>query len=195
MRTPLLLSCLALTLVSCRSGVAYPERMYVEVLGLTNSHGGTGGLRTDVRKKMEGRFETVERWTEEGMLATPEDALFAALTLSLSDHATHLELSKELAIASAEQGEQRGYLAFAIASDKLAFERGESVQRYGTHIMYQPVLQRFELHPPVDPQTTDEERAAMGVPPLEQLRAEVATLNEEESTDLLRDRVQVPLGD
>ena len=195
MRPSILLSLLALLVVGCNSGHIYPERMYLEVLDLANSHEGTGGMRTDVRERMETRYGTVVRWTEEGLVETPEQLLYSALTLSLSDHLDQLMLAQELATAAAEQGEPRGYLAYAIATDKLAFELGEPTQRYGTHVMFTPVLGKFVLHPPVDPLTTDEERASMGVPPLAELRAEVDALNEDETTDVLRERVQKPRRD
>jgi len=43
-----------------------------------------------------------------------------------------------------------------------------AAQRYGTQYIYEPVLRGWRLYP-YDVRTTDEERKAMGVPPLSEL--------------------------
>ncbi len=188
----LILALLPLGLLGCRSHVAYPERMYNEVLELFASHEGTGGLRRDVRDSMERRWATVARWADEGLLATPTDKLWAALTLTLSDHEEHLVLAESLALEAADAGETRANLAYAHAQDCLALHRGEATQPWGTEYRYNHVLGRYELYPPPDPRTSDAEREAMGIPPLSELRAGIAELNHDPATEALRARIQAP---
>jgi hypothetical protein len=192
LRTSILFVTLLLAaLTGCRSNHPYPERLYEEVLELESSHGGTGGLRTDVREKMERRWGSAVRWSEEGLLVTAQDYLWTSLVLSISDHIEQLDLALELAIRASELGEERGSLAFAIVTDKLAFARGERYQRYGTYIRFQPVLGKWELHP-IDPRTTDAERAAMGVPPLVDIQAELTALNASQDTRDMQGRILSP---
>lgn len=190
MRVQLLsLLVLVLPLGACKSGLAYPERMYDEVNGLYQSHGGTGGLRSDVREDLERRWATVVRWSQEGLLLEPEDRFWAALVLTTSDLEAHLVLAEQLGRQAAEGGEPRGNLAYAAAQDLLAFHRGEANQPWGTHYRFNHVLGRYETYPPVDPRTSDSERAAMGVPPLRELQALVTELNDDARTQELRDRI------
>jgi hypothetical protein len=50
-------------------------------------------------------------------------------------------------------------------------------QRYGTQYVYEPVLKGWRLYP-IDPRTTDAERKAMGVPPLDELKKAEDLLNQ-----------------
>ena len=190
MRAQLLtLVLLVLPLGACKSGVAYPERMYDEVNGLYQSHGGMGGLRDDVREDLERRWATVVRWHEEGLLVEAADKFWGAMVLTTSDREEHLVLAETLGSQAAEAGEARGNLAYAAAQDLLSFHRGDSSQRWGTHFRFNHVLGRYEIYPPVDTRTSDSERAAMGVLPLRELQALVKELNEDARTQQLRDRI------
>lgn len=181
---------LVLPFVACNSGVVYPERMYDEMIALNESYDGTGGFRKDVREDMESRWQTVVRWHEEGLLVEPTDQLWAAMTLTCSDHEAHMELARELGRLAAEGGEPRGNLAYAHAQDLLSLHRGEALQRWGTEYRYNHVIGKYELYPPVDPRTSDQERAAMGIPPLRELQAGVEALNEDATTQHLRNRIR-----
>jgi hypothetical protein len=180
---------LVLPFLACNSGVIYPERIYDEVISLNESHDGTGGFRKDVRADIETRCETVVRWHEEGLLTEPTDQFWAALTLTCSDHEAHLELAQELGHLAALGGDARGNLAYAHAQDVLSLHRGEALQRWGTEYRFNHVIGKYELYPPVDPRTTDHERAAMGIPPLRDLQAGIEALNEDPTTQHLRERV------
>jgi hypothetical protein len=114
-----------------------------------------------------------------GEVVTAEDKFHAAMILQ---H-THLRFcGGELASSSPENY----YLAYRLASESLSmgFEdaRGlvaatldryllytEGQQKYGTQRTVDPKSGK-EVLAPVDPGTTDEERAEYGVPPLEELR-------------------------
>ena len=176
-------------LTACRSGVVYPERMYEESLAMTSEHDNMGGLRRDVRKSLDQRLETVMRWANEGMLETESDLGWAAMTLTLSDREEHLETARKIAKAASELGDPRGGIAYAHASDKLAFHRGEDLQPYGTNFAYLHVIGRYDIQPPVDPRTSDLERRAMGVPSLAELQAMVKEINAAAETTRLREDI------
>jgi len=101
---------------------------------------------------------------------------YAALVFVQCQPEADLELAQKEALAAAELGEQRGFRVAAEAQDKLLLKRG-TLQRYGTQFVWEPVLRAWRLYP-IDPRTTDEERKAMGVPPLEQLKQQEAELNQ-----------------
>ena len=190
LRKPLVALLLLLApLTACRSGVIYPERMYEESLALTSQHENTGGLRRDVRKSLERRLKTVVRWAEEGKLETESDLGWAAMTLTLSDREEHLEKARKIANAAAELGDPRGGVAYAHATDKLAFHRGDDFQPYGTNFAYVHVIGRFEIKPPVDPRTSDSERRALGVPSLAELQAMGKEINATAETTRLREEI------
>jgi len=178
-----------LLFASCM-GRPYPERAYHEALELLDSHQGTGGLRHDVLENLEGRWETAAGWYTEGRLESAEEHLYTAATLVTSDHVEHLILARRIGVRATELGEERGYIVCAMATDKLLVEQGEP-QRYGTQIVYEPVIGKWRLYA-VDPLTTDEERAAMGVPPLSELLANVERQNQSPITEKLHQRVKLP---
>lgn len=181
---------LSTTFVACNSGVIYPERAYDEMIALYESHEGTGGFRADVREKIDDRCEMIVRWHTDGLLVKPTDQLWAALTLTFSDREDYLSLALELGKLAAEGGERRGNLAYAHTQDLLALHRGLSFQPYGTVYRYNHIAAKYELYPPVDPRTSDEERAAMGVAPLRELRAGIEALNTDPTTQHLRERIE-----
>jgi len=108
------------------------------------------------------------------------DRYYAALVLVQCPTEADLELAQQQALAAAEQGEPRGFRVAAEALDKLMVKRG-MMQRYGTQFVWEPVLRAWRLYP-LDPRTTDVERKAMGVPPLEELRQQEAALNRKETS-------------
>lgn len=179
---------LLLPLVGCRSGPHTPEGLYRAVIGDLDSTGGKG-LRPQILERQSQRYERVMVWADEGSLVTTDDYLFAALTLTTSDHPRHLLRAQELAIQAVELGEERGFTVQAHATDRLSVTRRERYQRYGTVIIYEPALKRHQLYP-VDPTTTDALRRSMGVPSLAQLLDEVDALNESQITRRLRGEIQ-----
>lgn len=149
------------------------ERLYLTV---RRDLEGVGGLDAAVLERQERRYAKFVSWSEEGLLETAEDHLWAAAALSTSDLTEHLTLAQALALKAAEMGEERAFTVQALATDRLLWKQGLP-QRYGTQIVYEPVLQEWRLYE-VDPLTTDEVRKAMGVPPLAELLANVEELNQ-----------------
>lgn len=170
-----------------------PRALYDDVL---KDLGGPGVGSFDARliERQNERYALVVKWIEEGRVVTAEDHLWCAGALVESDSSEHLQLAHDLALRAAELGDERGFTFEAYATDKLLVDAEAPFQRYGTVIVYSPVLERFELYP-VDPRTTDTLRKSVGVPPLEQLLAEVASLNEQSITRRLRGEKVAPERD
>lgn len=115
------------------------------------------------------------------LLADPEankasDQLNAALVLVQSNDETDLVEAQKAGLKAAELGDNRGFRVAAEALDKQMMKQGK-MQRYGTQFVWEPVLHAWRLYN-TDPRTTDEERRAMGVPPMAQLLEQEKLLNE-----------------
>lgn len=143
----------------------------------------TAGFTADVKERMDLRYAKAVALYESSLLTTGEDLLYAAALLTTSDNAIHLELAEVLANQSATMGDKRAFPVVAEAVDKLLLKRGMP-QRYGTQYAYQPALGRWRLYA-VDPATTDEDRAYMGLPSLATLQERVEPLNKSLLTELL----------
>jgi len=178
-----LLGCL-FALASCRSMPDHPRAMYEAVM---RDLGGSraGGFDSEVLERQRERFARIEQWAREGELESAEDYLWSAGALAESDESRQLELAHTLALQAAEMGDARGFTIGAYAEDKILVDAAAPCQRYGTVIVFQPVLERYELYP-VDPLTTDAVRHAMGVPSLAELQAQVEALNQEPIAARLR---------
>lgn len=99
-----------------------------------------------------------------------DDLFAAALVLQHGARSEHQPRAADLALAAAELGHPRGLVLHAAAVDRALMRHGKP-QRYGTQSIKDPDGP-LELWP-VDPATTDEERARVGVRPLAELLAEV----------------------
>ena len=150
------------------------EELYQASLRDLVSDEGMGAMSSDVQERQKERQDAARRaWLGE-KLTSPQDHLWCAAVLSDSDALEDLALAHKLALRAEEMGEPRGLPLSAEIVDKQLLKRGQP-QRYGTQMLFDPVVRRYRLWD-VDPSTTDEDRRAMGVPPLEQLiaRAEQA---------------------
>lgn len=136
--------------------------------------GSGDGEAWQVRQKE--RIAKVREMIAAHEVVSARDHLFAAVILTETDLDEDLATARELALKSAELGEPKGFRVAAEAVDKQLVKRG-APQKYGTQYLYEPVLRGWRLYP-VDPATSDAERQAMGVEPLEQLRAREKQLNE-----------------
>ena len=173
-----------IALGSCRSTPDEPRAMYDAVMRDLGG-GRAGGFDSRVLERQRQRFARIEEWVAQGRLSTAEDYLWSAGALAESDESRQLELAHTLALQAAEMGDARGFTIGAYAEDKLLVDSAAPFQRYGTVIVFEPVLERYVLYP-VDPLTTDAVRHAMGVPSLAELQAQVDALNEEPITKRLR---------
>lgn len=126
--------------------------------------------------RQEQRREKVRAFIDEERLESAEDFLYAGAILSSSPVQADLLTAQMAGLRAAELGEDRGFRVAAEAIDRHRMHNGLP-QRFGTQYYYEEVLQKWRLYP-VDPQTSDAERAAMGVEPLAVLAQKTELLNE-----------------
>jgi len=128
-------------------------------------------VNTSAYKAMRGRdLQRRERVMEiagVGELHTPEDYYHAAWIMNHGDTPGDAKNAHLFALHSSELGYRPARWLAAAAYDRWQMYQGKP-QKYGTNYVYDGRRDRLW---DVDPQTTDEERAAWDVPPLaEQLR-------------------------
>ncbi len=99
---------------------------------------------------------------QDGVLRSGRDYMRAAVLLVESASPSDWELAAQLGNKAAELGEPLGLRVVAEAIDKDLVRQGQA-QRYGTQWVWDPARKVWRLHP-IDPATTDDERAALGVP-------------------------------
>lgn len=166
---------LLLGLAACSTPTQRLERMYADSVRERGS-GPFTSLEEDFREHQEARRSKVRKLLAEEKLASAKDFLYAGAILASSPHEEDLLTAQMAGLKAAELGEDKGFRVAAEAIDRHAMHTGQP-QRYGTQFYYEEVLQKWRLYP-VAGETTDAERAAMGVAPLAELRAREETLNE-----------------
>lgn len=115
------------------------------------------------RATVHERADRARALAQEGGLENGQDFLHAAVLLVESERPADWALAAELGNAAAELGAPLGLRVAAEAIDKDLVAQSKP-QRFGTQFTWDSTNQMWRLHP-VDPTTTDEERAGMGVPP------------------------------
>jgi len=181
MRLGLAAALASLALFSAPPGCANPgtsqrlERLYAQSL----AEPGDARSPTDMARLEEQRQSAVQEVLDfhaAGELRSDRDRLIAATLLLDSTQLSDLELARDLALAVAEDGDERGFPLAAEAIDRSLFLQGLP-QRYGTQYTFLPgygwVLYRW------DERTTDAERMAMGVPTLGEALERLKVLNAE----------------
>ena len=181
-----LLSLLVLLLVcaSCTSPSARLRQMHADDTEGLKELGFLQGLQTqegfeeenEFIEAREERLVKVRKYVAEGKLESAEDYYLAAALLAASAEVEDLVKAQECGFKAAQLGEARGSRAAAEAIDRYQMFTGKP-QWYGTQVEFIEVLTKWRLYP-VDPRVTDEQRGAMGVPPLAKLRASVDRINE-----------------
>ncbi|MFT7677610.1 MAG: hypothetical protein ACI8QC_001592 [Planctomycetota bacterium] len=177
---------LLLPMVACATRPPSPRVLYRAARKDMAKKEHTAGFTEDVKERMQVRYDKAVALYESSLLTTSDDLLFAAALLATSDRTPDLELAEVLGNESAAMGEKRALPVVAEIVDKLLLKRGMA-QRYGTQYAYQPGLGRWRLYS-VDPSTTDEDRALMGLPSLKTLQERVEPLNDSHLTKLLVNR-------
>jgi hypothetical protein len=125
---------------------------------------------------LEGIMVRVEEWAASGALKSPLDHLWAAACLVQAESPERVELAQKLAVKAALAGEPRAKAIMAQAMDKQALQENRP-QPYGTQYVFLPERGVWILHD-IDPETTDAERAEVGVPPLAELERLVERMNQ-----------------
>jgi hypothetical protein len=177
-RRSLLLLALALlpAAAGCRSNTAHLRSMQRTAMQDLEGRGIAAGIDPYYLNRQTARIHEVREMVDEEQLETAEDHFLASLILVSSTERDDLLLAKGLGEKAGELGDRRGLRVAAEAEDKLLLMEGRP-QRWGTQVVYQPILGSFRLEA-VDSRTTDEEREATGVPPRAELERRVEMLNE-----------------
>ena len=169
---------------------AREKAVFNEVLADYGAADGAAGLDPEVLDAQAKRFAEVVAWHDAGELASAAQRFWAGAILVRSDEPMHLVLAESLGASAAVMGEHRGRLVQAEARDRTAMLVGEP-QPYGTQSVFVPVTGQWRLYA-VDPRTTDEERRAMGLPSLAELRAQTESRNSRALTERLREELVRP---
>ncbi len=117
---------------------------------------------SDARRRI-----VVKTWLDAGVIVAPLDRFRAAMIFQHGRTTDDYRLAHDLARAAAEGGCREARWLKAATEDRLLLSQ-DLPQRYGTQSV--DVNGRFELAP-IDPATTDAERAEWDVPPLAKARA------------------------
>ncbi len=165
----------AAMVVACASPAAKLSRMYDDVHKDAAEQSHSTREPSELRARRDSRAAKAREIVDAGGAQSATDYLHAAVILVETDSDENLALALELALKSAELGEDKGFRVAAEATDKHLVKLGMH-QRYGTQYTYEHVLKAWRLYP-CDPRTTDAERQAMGVPPMAKLLEAEATLN------------------
>lgn len=124
----------------------------------------------ETAKRDQARLQRARELVSDGELEDAEDHFYAAMIFqhgsSIDDYWTAHELSK----TAAEMGHERARWLAAASYDRWLMHQGKP-QRYGTQFVSMGGGPRHLWE--VDPATTDEERAAWGVPPFANAMARV----------------------
>ncbi len=113
----------------------------------------------------------VYKFLAQALIVEPADLYRAAYLIQAGDltpDADRFLLARQLAIECAEHGHQNGKLLAAICLDRYLVAAGQP-QKYGTQ--YTLSATGWPLICPYDTLTTDSERVAWNVPPLDSLKA------------------------
>jgi hypothetical protein len=131
-----------------------------------------GRLRPGADRRDDRRRAEAEALLAAGAAAAPEDLYHAAMLFQHGSDPDHYRWAHELANRAAGLGHRPARWLAAAAEDRWLMAAGRP-QRYGTQ--YRSHGGRWELWP-VDPATTDADRAAWDVPPLAEARRRAAEL-------------------
>jgi hypothetical protein len=119
-----------------------------------------------VAKKDDERRTRVQQLSELGDIKSAEDFYHSAMIFQHGETPEDFLQAHEFAKKSAELGDERGKWLIAASLDRYLTHTGQP-QKYGTQYR---ITNGIKTLFPIDPTTTDEERATLNVPPLEELK-------------------------
>jgi hypothetical protein len=170
-----LLGLAAAILASCSSPSTRLGRLY-ESLQADVADRRTGALPDPrIAERHTARAAEVHKMLDAGEIDTPKEKFQAAVLLVETNDAAEMKLAEQLAQEAAQGGEKLAPRVAAEAIDKQLVLLHQP-QRYGTQYEWVVALGGWRLYP-VDPKTTDADRAAVGVPPIASLREAEQKLN------------------
>jgi hypothetical protein len=131
-----------------------------------------GTMSPEVAERDAERLRRVAELVDAGEARTGEDCYHAAMVFQHGAQLADYRRAHELALRAAELGHRPGRWLAAAAYDRWLM-RQDRLQKYGTQ--YRAGEAGWELYP-VDPETTDDERAAWDVPTLARARQQAEEL-------------------
>lgn len=160
---------------SCQTGGSRISRLYQDLAAEVAGKDPIELPEREAEQRHQERADEVRTIVQTDGVATAEECFQASVLLVGTKRPADLELAETLARRAADLGEPRGLRVAAEAVDKLALLAGKP-QKYGTQYVFEYVLDSWRLYP-VDLTTTDEDRAAMGVPTYAELLASEDAMN------------------
>lgn len=130
-----------------------------------------------VAERDQVRRTATKKLIDQNQLTEKEDYYHAAMILQHDNDVESYRLANKLAQQSMEMGYEKAKWLYAASLDRLMVYSGEKYQKYGTQFRKEHKDAEWYQYP-IDPNTTDEERAKYNVPPLAQLQNRVVELNE-----------------
>jgi hypothetical protein len=130
----------------------------------------------DVKKRDNERLQAVLTMIEMDELKDALDFFHAATVLQHGDKVEHYKLANELCEKAINLGEERAKWLYAATLDRYLMNTGKKFQELGTQYKKNN-KGKWELYP-VDPKTSDMDRARYNVPSLENLKNQEKKLNE-----------------
>ena len=161
---------------ACSSTSNRLDRMYGNLKADVAEQEKQGVIDPRIVQRHAERGAAVREMVEAGQVTKGMDRFHAAVLLVETSDLEMLKMSEQLAFQAADQGVELARRVAAEAIDKQLVIR-RLPQRYGTQYEWVHVLKAWRLYP-IDPLTSDADRAAMGVPPLAEIRQGEARLNE-----------------
>lgn len=167
---------LLLTLAACAAAPPAEQLAELYAESREEARGMAEGSPRKVARARRARVDTVLEFLAAGEVVTAQDRLYAVAVLLDSDRSEDLDTAADLALAAAEQGDDRALPLAAEAIDRSYLLR-DLPQKYGTQYIFDPISGRWCLYR-CDPRTTDRERVAMGLVSLDVAREREAILNQ-----------------
>ena len=164
--------------------------MYKAMSNDMDRRGGSAAVFDATAKRQDARYAEMARRALEGELSTAEEHFYAGAILVRSSDMEHLLLAESIGRRATILGDKRGRPVAAEAVDRQALVEGIA-QTYGTQYAYNYVTGNWQLYL-VNPDTTDEERAAVGLPSLAWFEDRVRQLNASGKSDHLRRELNFP---
>lgn len=169
---------------------APPAQMYEAMSKDMDRRGGSAAVFEATIDRQEKRYAEMARRAQENELSTAEEYFYAGAILVRSSDMQHLLLAESIGRQATILGDKRGRPVAAEAVDRQAFQEGVA-QTYGTQYAYNYVTGNWQLYL-VKPETTDADRAAVGLPPLAWFEDRVRQLNASDKSDHLRRELNFP---
>jgi hypothetical protein len=123
------------------------------------------------------RQEEISRYLEKGQINSADDLYHAAMIFQHGNCVEHYRLANQLAEKAVSKGSNDAKWLYAATLDRYLMKQGKP-QKFGTQFVKVEPEGKWQLYP-VDPATTDEERARYNVPPLANQKQKVERLNAE----------------